>query len=86
MKNHYLNRDLDSLYSFSEKYTFGDDSVYERIAMELITYRNGKMVDGILEYLSSGITFIAVGAMHLPGEDGILNQLELRAYNIEKIY
>jgi len=86
VKNHYLNRDLDSLYSFSKKYTFDDDSVYEAIAMKLITQRNSKMVDKILEYLRSGITFVAVGAMHLPGEDGILNQLELQAYDIEKIY
>lgn len=86
VKNHYLNRDLDSLYSFSKKYTFGDDAVYEAISLKLITQRNSKMVDQILDYLRDGITFIAVGAMHLPGEDGILNQLELRAYDIEKIY
>jgi len=86
VKRHYLNRDLGSLYSFSEKYSFGDDSVYERLAIKLITQRNDKMVFKILEYLRSGITFIAVGAMHLPGKDGILNQLELQAYDIEKIY
>ncbi len=86
IKEHYLNRDLESLYSFSKRYTFGDDTVYEQIAEKLINQRNSKMVDRILQYFKSGITFIAVDALHLPGEDGILNQLESMKYQIDKIY
>jgi uncharacterized protein YbaP (TraB family) len=83
---HYLNRDLDSLYSFSKRYTFNDDSVYEKITEKLIDQRNNKMVERILQHIQSGVTFIAVGALHLPGENGILNQLESMNYQIDRVY
>ena len=86
IREFYLDGDLKGLYEYSQRYSFDDDAVYERIAEKLITIRNGKMVERIMDHFKSGITFVAVGAMHLPGDDGILNLLELNQYQVDRIY
>lgn len=48
----------------------------------LITQRNNKMLKKILPHLARGNSFVAVGAMHLPGTDGLLTQLEEAGYFI----
>jgi uncharacterized protein YbaP (TraB family) len=51
----------------------------------LITERNLRMRDRALPYLEKGGAFVAVGALHLPGEDGLLRLLEKEGYAIEPI-
>lgn len=46
----------------------------------LISKRNKDMVKSMLPHLHTGKAFVAVGALHLPGEEGILNQLEKKGY------
>ncbi len=48
----------------------------------LISKRNKDMLKAMLPHLHKGKTFVAVGALHLPGEEGILNQLEKKGYFI----
>jgi hypothetical protein len=36
--------------------------------------------------LAAGHAFIAVGALHLPGERGVLRLLEQRGYRVEAVY
>ena len=36
--------------------------------------------------LEAGHAFITVGALHLPGERGILHLLEQRGYRVEAVY
>ena len=47
---------------------------------ELLTNRNNNWIPVIEKQIKIGSTFIAVGAMHLPGETGILNLLKQKAY------
>ncbi len=86
LKRLYLNRDLEGLYIQAQKYTFDDDEIYEEISSRLISDRNQRMTERITELLNNGNAFIAVGAMHLPGEDGILNLLEIDGYSLIRKY
>jgi len=86
LKKLYLDRDLKGLNDYSQRYTFGDDSIYEKISQHLISDRNYRMVERMRKILETGKAFIAVGAMHLPGEDGILNILEQNNYKVVRVY
>ncbi|HEY7840695.1 MAG TPA: TraB/GumN family protein [Gammaproteobacteria bacterium] len=52
----------------------------------LLTGRNRIMVERMLPLVESGDAFVAVGAMHLPGADGILALLRERGFTIERVY
>ncbi len=86
MKSLYLARDLQGLVDYSRRYQFEDNTVYERAYERLIDRRNFRMVERILELLTRGTSFVAVGAMHLPGENGILNLLKRHNYTIKRLY
>lgn len=75
----YLKQDLDKL----EKYISGEmpATFYEK----LISNRNQNMLDGIVEILPEQSTFIAVGAGHLPGENGLISMLIEKGYTVKPI-
>jgi uncharacterized protein YbaP (TraB family) len=47
--------------------------------------RNSQMRDRALPILQHGCAFIAVGAAHLPGKDGLLSLFEKAGYQVETI-
>ncbi len=51
----------------------------------LIPLRNYRMRDRALPYLQQGGAFIAVGAAHLPGADGLLSLFEKAGYTVEAV-
>jgi uncharacterized protein YbaP (TraB family) len=86
MKSLYLKRDLAGLYVYGQRYSFEDDSVYDEISERLVSDRNSLMAERIGRVLEKGAVFVAIGAMHLPGEDGVLNLLEQAGYRVTRIY
>lgn len=58
-----------------------DDTMLE-FEDELLINRNNNWIPVIEKQIKGGSTFIAVGAMHLPGEIGILNLLKQKAYKV----
>jgi uncharacterized protein YbaP (TraB family) len=52
---------------------------------KLLDERNLRMRDASLPLLQRGDAFIAVGAAHLPGENGLLRLLELEGYRVERL-
>jgi uncharacterized protein YbaP (TraB family) len=60
---------------------FADD--FQR---RLIDDRNRRMVERMQAYLSQGKAFVAVGALHLPGKDGLLQRLEQQGYTVTRVY
>ena len=86
MKSLYLERDLEGLYVYSQRYAFDDNTVYDEVAERLISGRNRLMAERMGAWLEAGGAFIAVGAMHLPGEEGVLNLLEERDFTVTRIY
>lgn len=51
----------------------------------LITARNHTMAENAVAFLDKGNAFIAVGAMHLPGEEGVIALLRKDGYRVEKV-
>ena len=86
MKRLYLARDLKGLYEYSNRYTATNERLYQDLLNNLLTRRNHVMAERMLPYLEKGAAFIAVGAMHFPGDEGILNLLRERGFNLVPVY
>lgn len=86
MKKFYLNRDTGGLYNYNNRYSMTDEAVYQGLMNNLLTRRNHTMADRMESILNKGNAFIAVGALHLPGDEGVLNLLNGRDYTISRIY
>jgi len=86
MKSLYTGQDLQGLVAYSQRYRFDDNATYDRVYARLIDVRNRRMVERMGAVLAGGRAFVAVGAMHLPGEGGILNLLEGQGYTLTRIY
>ena len=83
----YLARDLAGLQAVNEdQMQKGDLSLAAEIEQRLIVQRNHRMVDRMQVRLNEGKAFIAVGALHLPGKEGILNLLEQQGYQVKYVY
>ncbi|MCG8324435.1 MAG: TraB/GumN family protein [Thiotrichales bacterium] len=82
----YLKRDLQGLYAFSLRHSFPDDKVYENLYKKLLIDRNYLMVERLQDVLSEGQVFVAIGALHLSGTEGVLALLNKAGYTIEAIY
>jgi len=87
MKALYLARDTAGL---SRLVDLGDSdmdpALKEAFTRYLIVERNEKMVARMEKLLARGDLFAAVGALHLPGEDGMLRLLEERGYRVTRVY
>jgi len=85
----YLRRDLAGMARISEESGGrGEDAkrLYEVFARRLIYERNTRMVTRMEPHLGQGGAFVAVGALHLHGERGVLSQLERRGWRVTRVY
>lgn len=83
----YHRRDLRSLLELNDSYLRqADPDVVERLETALIHDRNARMEERVLPMLAEGGHFIAVGALHLPGEGGLLERLRRRGHAIDCVY
>jgi uncharacterized protein YbaP (TraB family) len=83
----YLARDLAGLQSINEdQMQKGNAELAAKVEQRLIVSRNHRMVERMQVRLDQGSAFIAVGALHLPGKEGILNLLEQQGYLVKYVY
>lgn len=87
LNDNYLSKDLFGIatlgrQSFDE---LSDPELRSYLESKLVTERNQRMVTRMLPRLQEGAVFIAVGALHYPGEDGIFSLLEKRGYLISPV-
>lgn len=83
----YLDRDLAGLVAINQQLVDADRSrLAGRFQVKLIDERNKRMVDRLAGPLTEGGIFVAVGALHLPGEHGMLRLLEQRGYRVVRKY
>ena len=82
----YIDRDLDGLVKLQDKYMYDDSDIDDDFMYELIDKRNIRMVDRMQDYLAKGNAFIAIGALHLPGKNGVLHLLEQQGYSVSPVY
>ena len=83
----YLARDLAGMQSINnDQLQQGDANLAAEVEQRLIVARNHRMVERMQPRLEEGRAFIAVGALHLPGKEGILNLLEQQGYLVKYVY
>ena len=82
----YVERDLGTLYQLASMAGEGDPGLAERFNESLILERNDRMAERLLPMVQQGGFFVAVGAMHLPGDNGLLQQLADTGFDVSPIY
>ena len=83
----YLQRDLRTLQAISDTaMQQGDARVAKLFNSEVVINRNRRMLERMQPRLQEGNAFIAVGALHLPGEEGLLKQLRHKGYRVSPVY
>jgi uncharacterized protein YbaP (TraB family) len=84
----YLERDLQKLLALSEQQNLrgSDSALQQRFMSSLVDERNRRMASRLLPLLEKGGVFAAVGALHLPGETGLVAQLRRQGLELTPIY
>lgn len=84
LKRLYLRKDIQDIYRLGLKAfrEIRDSKMRGYIRYSLLTQRNAAMAKELLPHLQNGASFIAVGTLHLPGQDGLLTALEKAGYFI----
>ena len=80
----WLQRDLNLIESLAKQQI--NESTSQAFMASILDKRNQLMVERMQPRLKEGRAFIAVGALHLPGEKGLLHLLSLQGYKIEAVY
>jgi uncharacterized protein YbaP (TraB family) len=87
--NAYLARDLAGLWRISQE-SAGSGEAERRLndlfTRRLLNERNVRMAERAEPRLREGGAFIAVGALHLYGSDGVLSLLEQRGWRVTRVY
>ncbi|MFQ6018387.1 MAG: TraB/GumN family protein [Kiloniellaceae bacterium] len=84
---HYLARDVSAIHALMIEQTAGmNPELAATFQASFIDARNERMVARMAPRLAEGNAFIAVGALHLPGERGILRLLDRQGYRVERVY
>ena len=80
----YLLADLDRIRKTDEELTgkLLPPDLWAKMKIQLMDERNKKMVTKIKELSKDKKLFIAVGASHLSGQDGLLNQLRQSGFKM----
>jgi len=77
----YASGSLDSLQQLYQKKEFSNT-----FQLALVTDRNHRMADRIATYLGDNVRmFVAVGALHLQGEEGVITLLRKKGYTVTPI-
>lgn len=85
----YLQRDLGLMWQLGEAEVAQRPelkSVKQAFDRRLLFDRNTRMVSRMQPQLKAGAAFIAVGALHLYGEKGVLNLLARDGYRLTRVY
>lgn len=83
----YLDGDLERLARLAERQMDGlPEPVIEHFNEAGLAARNRRMLERAEPWLESGGLIIAVGALHLPGERGLMAMLRERGWKLEPVY
>lgn len=82
LANAYVSGDLNTMLTIMEDPANGNDSEW---AERMIYKRNTNWVRILAGLLPTASVLIAVGAGHLPGEKGLINQLRNEGYTVKPV-
>jgi len=86
MVNAYLENNLVSLQTLSdEQLEMVGKSAGDYFVESGINARNHRMAESLFHHLENKVVFVAVGALHLPGEEGLLNILRQHGYVVSPL-
>lgn len=81
----YLKRNIAAVWPFqlalAEKAGVGREA-FRTFNDQLVVARNLRMRDGALGHVEKGGAFVAVGALHLPGQDGLVELFRKAGYTV----
>lgn len=80
MVQFYLEENLDSLARENE-----ENEMPAKFYKALVTDRNKRMANRMSDFIRKQSTFIAIGALHLPGEKGVIELLRKKGFVIEAV-
>lgn len=80
MMKWYRKGDLEKLQAYEEDETYGKD-----FETTMIVDRNKVMAERVIPLMQKQSTFIGVGALHLPGDEGLIGLLRSAGYTVEPI-
>lgn len=84
----YLSRRLSAampLQKYLARSTGSRDMEFDGFQSKMIDNRNRKMRTHLLPLLADGGVFVAVGGLHLPGENGLVTLLRNAGYTVEPV-
>lgn len=81
----YLKQDLTTMLSLSEERKGNQCDPLPGEDEAMVTNRNQAWVEKLPNIMKAAPTFVAVGALHLPGEKGVLNLLKKQGYTVEPV-
>ena len=76
---YYIAQNLDSLLAMSDEH-----QMPPKFYKALVTDRNVRMAERISGYIKRQPTFVAIGALHLPGAEGVVALLRKQGYIVEE--
>ena len=83
----YLSHDLQKILDLNDRYmSLLDEEVANEFNQRLLVDRNIKMAKRMMPLLEKGNSFIAIGALHLPGKTGVLQFLRNVGYTVTAEY
>lgn len=82
----YLARDLEALQALADADRLANPTLHATVMRRLLMERNRRMVKRMQSRLRRGNAFIAVGAAHLPGPQGLVELLEREGYRLSAVY
>lgn len=82
----YFDEDLAGMLAVSGRFEPHDPTVAKMFRERILDNRNDRMLERLEPYLEQGGAFVAVGALHLPGEEGLLRGLKARDYRINAVH
>lgn len=86
MVDSYLGGDLVALESLAgQQMAELSPETRDYFMQQGIDVRNLRMVDSLLKHLDEGTVFVAVGALHLPGENGLISLLRNKGFELKPL-
>ena len=84
MVNSYLQGDLVLLQSTAEEQLADlDSTTRDYFIGQGIDARNVRMMESLLPLIEESRVFVAIGALHLPGQSGLINLLRKQGFQMK---
>jgi uncharacterized protein YbaP (TraB family) len=83
----WLRRDLEELQRLGDESNEGlPGDVEQLLQTRLVDRRNARMAERMVPLVKKGGAFVAAGALHLPGQQGLIALLRRHGFKVEPVY